>query len=195
MAPPAYCVRRDTLDPLLQSAAQGAGAELRFRHKVVDLVHAGERVSGVVVQTPAGRETLHADLVVGADGFRSTIARLTAAPTYLTEESTRAGYWSYYRAPATWSQPWDAMLEHRGQELRYVFRANGDLIVLVYVGPKADVASWGPRLSGQASRRLRALAEHRGAVRRPNANRQDHGPTRHAVLLPQARGAGLRAGR
>src|SRR5690349_16415772 len=30
MTPPAYCVRRDTLDPLLQNAAEAAGAELRF---------------------------------------------------------------------------------------------------------------------------------------------------------------------
>jgi menaquinone-9 beta-reductase len=140
---PGYCVRRRTLDPWLQDAAESAGAELRFRHKVVELVRSGDRVTGVTVQTPAGRERLYADLVVGADGAHSTIAKLTDAPEYLTEEWTRGGYWAYYPAPATWSAAWDASFEHRGDEVRYVFRADGDLLVMTMVTTRAEAESWG----------------------------------------------------
>jgi flavin-dependent dehydrogenase len=53
----AYCVRRCTLDPWLQEAAQGAGAEIRFHHRVLELVKVDGRVTGVIAQGPAGKET------------------------------------------------------------------------------------------------------------------------------------------
>jgi menaquinone-9 beta-reductase len=140
---PGYCVRRGTLDPLLQEAAERAGAELRFQHKVVALSHTGERVTGVVVESARGRELLSADLVVGADGMHSTIAKLTQAPEYLAADTTRGGYWAYYQAPQSWPFPWDATLEHRGDVLRYVFRTDGDRIIAVCVPPLAETEGWG----------------------------------------------------
>jgi 2-polyprenyl-6-methoxyphenol hydroxylase-like FAD-dependent oxidoreductase len=86
---------------------------------------------------------MHADLVVGADGMRSTMAKLTGTEEYLVQDSNRSGYWTYYPAPATWSEDWDAILEHRGDELRYVFRCDDDQLLVVYVGPQAEVAGWG----------------------------------------------------
>lgn len=138
-----YCVRRSTLDPLLQEAAEQAGAELRFGHKVVALSRARERVNGVVVQSASGPRTLRADMVIGADGAHSTIAKLTGAPEYLTEHSTRGGYWGYFPAPSRWQESWDATLEHRGDTLRYVFRCDGDLLILVAASSVSEVASWG----------------------------------------------------
>lgn len=138
-----YCVRRSTLDPLLQDAAEASGATLRFRQRVVDLVRSEGRVAGVVVDTPRGRETLRADFVVGADGARSTVAKRVEAPEYLVEESTRGGYWSYYPSPACWTLPWDSTLEHRGSDIRYVFRSDGDLTVVIGVSSCAEAASWG----------------------------------------------------
>jgi flavin-dependent dehydrogenase len=137
------CPRRSTLDPWLQEVAEAAGAEFRDRHRVVSLLRDGERVSGVVVQKPSGREELRAKLVIGADGFNSTIAKLTKAPEYLTVHSERAGYFQYYPAPSGWEMPWDATLEHRGDDVRYVFRTDGDLVLLVFVGKRAEVATWG----------------------------------------------------
>lgn len=138
-----HCVRRSTVDPWLQDAAEHAGAQLRFRERVVELVRTGERVTGVVCRGEHGLQSLQADLVVGADGFRSTIAQLTAAESYQVTDGTRAGYFGYYPAPARWTQPWDATLEHRGAQLRYVFRCDGDLVLLTYVGTRAEVAAWG----------------------------------------------------
>jgi 2-polyprenyl-6-methoxyphenol hydroxylase-like FAD-dependent oxidoreductase len=139
----AHCVRRATLDPWLQDAAEASGAELRDRHRVTDLVRDGERVTGVVARTPTGTVTLRADLVVGADGMHSTVAKLVNAPEYLVLEGSRAGYWAYFEAPARWDAEWDATLEHRGRDLRYVFRCDGDLVALVHAGPREEVAGWG----------------------------------------------------
>jgi flavin-dependent dehydrogenase len=140
---PAYCVRRSTLDPLLQEAAQAAGAELRDQHRVVDVVRDAERVSGVIAQTPNGPVRFEADLVVGADGPHSTIARLTGVEDYLVTDGSRGGYWGYYPAPARWDSEWDATLEHRGDDLRYVFRCDGDMVILVGVTDQAEAATWG----------------------------------------------------
>ena len=140
---PGYAVRRYTLDPLLQDVAEHAGAELRFRHKVVELVRTDERVSGVVAETPNGRETFLGDLVVGADGMYSTVAKLTNAELSSSYEADRAGYWSYYPAPRTWTQPWDAALEYKGRDARFVFRTNDDLVLLAHIGPADEVRQWG----------------------------------------------------
>jgi flavin-dependent dehydrogenase len=138
-----YCVRRSTLDPWLQDAAAEAGADVRGRHRVVELVHSSGRVVGVVAETPSGRETFRAGLVVGADGPRSTIAALTKVEEYLVSEGTRGGYWAYYPAPAQWSAPWDMTFEHRGDALRYVFRCDGDRVLLTGAPPVAEAATWG----------------------------------------------------
>jgi flavin-dependent dehydrogenase len=139
----AYCVRRSTLDPWLQAMAESAGADIRYQHRVLGLVREGERVAGVVVQGPTGKETLRAALVVGADGPHSIVARQVDAPQYLVSQSTRAGYWHYFAAPPRWEMPWDAMLEHRGDELRYIFRTDGDLVLLAAVGRQDEVSTWG----------------------------------------------------
>jgi flavin-dependent dehydrogenase len=137
------CVRRSTIDPLLQSVAEAAGAEFRDRHRVTALVKDGERVTGVVVNGPHGQETLMANMVVGADGTGSTIAKLTGVEEYLGVDGNRGGYFLYYPAPAKWNNDWDAALEHKGDDVRYVFRCDGDLVLLVVVTTLAEASTWG----------------------------------------------------
>jgi flavin-dependent dehydrogenase len=48
----AYCPRRSTLDPLLQEAAEAAGAEMLYQHTVREVLSEQGRVTGVVVETP-----------------------------------------------------------------------------------------------------------------------------------------------
>jgi 2-polyprenyl-6-methoxyphenol hydroxylase-like FAD-dependent oxidoreductase len=138
-----YCVRRSSIDPWLQEAAEAAGATFLDHHRVLDLVRAGDRITGVIARGPSGRVTFQGDLVIGADGMHSTVAKLTQAEEYYVGESTRAGYWAYFPAPATWTEPWDATLEHQGDDLRYVFRTDGDLVTLVHVGTAPQVQAWG----------------------------------------------------
>jgi len=93
---PMVSARRVTLDTILVEAAANAGAELRMRTTVTGLLRAGDRVVGV--ETTAG--PLRAPLVVGADGARSTVARLLPAPEYLRTPPRRAFLWSYFEGVA-----------------------------------------------------------------------------------------------
>jgi 2-polyprenyl-6-methoxyphenol hydroxylase-like FAD-dependent oxidoreductase len=93
-----YAPRRTLLDPLLVGAAVEAGAEVHHRTCVTDLIKIGGRVAGVTALTPDGRDVdLGAAVVIGADGVRSTVARLAGAPfTRLGRNAGAAtyGYWS-----------------------------------------------------------------------------------------------------
>jgi menaquinone-9 beta-reductase len=75
---PALCVRRVTLDEVLANAADAAGAEVRTRTRVTGVIRADARVAGV--QTGDG--PIHARLVVGADGMRSSVADWVGSREY-----------------------------------------------------------------------------------------------------------------
>jgi flavin-dependent dehydrogenase len=139
----AYCVRRSVIDPWLQETAELSGAHFLDRHRVTDLVRENGRVVGVVARGPSGPVTFHGGLVVGADGMHSTIAKLTGVEEYLVQEGSRAGYWAYFEAPETWAAEYDATLEFRGTDIRYVFRTDGGLVAVVYVGEAETVRGWG----------------------------------------------------
>jgi 2-polyprenyl-6-methoxyphenol hydroxylase-like FAD-dependent oxidoreductase len=94
-----YAPRRTVLDPILVDAAARAGAGVRFGVAVTDVArdHLGT-VTGIVGRTREGRE-FHASarIVVGADGFRSTIAERVGASFERVGTSASAvtyGYWS-----------------------------------------------------------------------------------------------------
>lgn len=89
---PFMSVRRITLDAALIDAAGAAGAEVRTGVAVTGLVERDGRVAGV--STSAGK--IHAALVVGADGARSTVARLVGAPAYHETRAGRVFAWSYF---------------------------------------------------------------------------------------------------
>jgi 2-polyprenyl-6-methoxyphenol hydroxylase-like FAD-dependent oxidoreductase len=76
-----YAPRRTVLDPALVSAARRAGAAVHFGVSVRALLHRSDgRVAGVVATDHDGRRVeIAASLVIGADGLRSTVARLTGA--------------------------------------------------------------------------------------------------------------------
>jgi len=89
---PMVNVRRVTLDAILLDAAAEAGAEVRIGTTVTGLLEAKGRVVGV----ETSRGELRAPLVVGADGARSTLARLLGASEYLRTPPGRAFLWSYF---------------------------------------------------------------------------------------------------
>jgi flavin-dependent dehydrogenase len=96
----ALCVRRITLDAILVDRARAAGAEVLEGFTVRGLVGTGtadDPISGVVGQHDGRERTLQAPLVVGADGSRSTVARLVGARRRLivpTESMMLFGYWT-----------------------------------------------------------------------------------------------------
>ena len=94
-----YAPRRTVLDPILVNAASEAGADVRFGVTVTGLTRGrGGRPDGVTGTGADGRPfTIHARFVVGADGFRSTIARLVEAPVEHIGRHASAityGYWT-----------------------------------------------------------------------------------------------------
>jgi flavin-dependent dehydrogenase len=99
--PEAYAPRRRVLDGLLVDAAVRSGVELWEGCTVDGLLDDGTAPSGLV-QGITGR--LHgrtrvrarARIIIGADGMRSTIARLVGAPTYLERPALSGTYFSYW---------------------------------------------------------------------------------------------------
>jgi flavin-dependent dehydrogenase len=93
----AYAPRRTILDTLLVEAAAAAGAEVRERFTVDDLLMDGERVVGVRGHAAGGlpvSETAH--IVIGADGLHSRVARRVGAATYDVEPVRTCAYYSYW---------------------------------------------------------------------------------------------------
>jgi 2-polyprenyl-6-methoxyphenol hydroxylase-like FAD-dependent oxidoreductase len=94
-----YAPRRTVLDPLLVDAAYEAGVDVRFGNAVGGLLRDERgRAVGVTGSGVDGRSfQIRADFVVGADGFRSSIARLVEAPVERLGRHASAatyGYWS-----------------------------------------------------------------------------------------------------
>lgn len=81
-----YAPRRTVLDALLVDAARESGAEIVHGTRLVDLMQDDDgRVRGAVIEHPeAGVVQVDAGIVIGADGVRSTVARLVGASAYET---------------------------------------------------------------------------------------------------------------
>ena len=117
---PLYAPRRTVLDPIVADAAAEAGATVCHQTAAAALLRDSTgRVTGIVVDdasdTGAGRRTVSADIVIGADGLRSWVARQVEAPV------TRAG-----TACASWMMTYvkDAALPDNS----YVWAANESLL-------------------------------------------------------------------
>jgi 2-polyprenyl-6-methoxyphenol hydroxylase-like FAD-dependent oxidoreductase len=93
----AYAPRRTILDKLLVDAAVEAGAELREGFAVDELLHEGDRVTGIRGRANGGRPvTESAAVVVGADGRHSLVAKAVNAESYHELPSRMAMYYAYW---------------------------------------------------------------------------------------------------
>jgi len=122
----AYAPRRLVLDDLLLNAARDAGAEVRTQCSVRDLIAEDDRVAGVRFTDEHG--TTHearAPLVVGADGERSTVARLVGATSYEVQGRIGGTIWAYFA-----DLPIDDMEFYaRPGRMVYAWRTNDGLTV------------------------------------------------------------------
>jgi flavin-dependent dehydrogenase len=94
-----YAPRRHVLDRLLVDAARAAGADVVYGVRTKGLQRSGTgRVTGVVLEDESGEvHRVAARVVIGADGMRSTVARLVDAQTYRRGQHASAtiyGHWS-----------------------------------------------------------------------------------------------------
>jgi 2-polyprenyl-6-methoxyphenol hydroxylase-like FAD-dependent oxidoreductase len=92
-----YAPRRTVLDKLLIDSAAAAGAEMRERFTVDELVMDGDRVAGIRGHAAGGATvTETARIVVGADGLHSRVARFVGAPTYEARPTLTCAYYAYW---------------------------------------------------------------------------------------------------
>lgn len=131
----AYAPRRYVLDDVLLTAAREAGAETRTRCTVRELVLHGGRVTAVRYSDERG--TTHeerAPLVIGADGERSTVARLAGAVSYDVQGRIGGTIWGYFSG-----LPIDDMEFYaRPGRMVYAWRTNDDLTVAGICFPFGD---------------------------------------------------------
>jgi flavin-dependent dehydrogenase len=101
--------RRHVLDPLLQRAAEAAGARLRTGTTVTGVIRddAG-RVVGVAGRDERGAVEVRARFVVGADGLKSRVARSVRAQLLERRRSSSATHYAYFAGD------WSAMEYHLG---------------------------------------------------------------------------------
>jgi len=93
----AYAPRRRVLDKILVDAAVNAGAELRERFSVEEIITEADVVAGIRGRDAKGATvTEKARIVIGADGARSLVANAVAAPVYLDRGMLTCNYYSYW---------------------------------------------------------------------------------------------------
>ncbi len=178
-----YAPRRTLLDGVLVDAARAAGAEVRFEVSVTDLVRDGSSVTGVALRDADGTSEVQADLVVGADGIRSTIARLVDAATTRSGESANAVIYSYWKGVETAGYEWfyrpgfaTGVIATNDSTLtfsvippeRFRAKATGDLEGALHATLTEHAPEILERLkSGERIERLRGFAGATGFIRRP----------------------------
>jgi flavin-dependent dehydrogenase len=181
-----YAPRRTVLDTALVAAAAAAGAEVRERFTVSELVVDDGRVTGIRGHCAGGRTvTERAAVVVGADGLHSLVARTVRPHGYHEKPRLLCGYYAYWsdlptdgrfetydrpeRAFAAWPTNDDLMLVIAGWPYRE-FAANRGDVEGNYLATLETVPAFADRLRG-ARRETRIVGT---AV--PNYFRTPHGP-------------------
>jgi len=95
--PVAYGPRRTVLDQLLVEAAAEAGAEVRQGFTVTEVTVSDGRVVGIRGHDRNGRTVgERAQVVVGADGRHSSVARAVTPEQYHERPPLLCGYYSYW---------------------------------------------------------------------------------------------------
>jgi flavin-dependent dehydrogenase len=99
-----YAPRRTVLDPILVDAARAEGAEVRHGVRVTEVLRDRTgRVRGIGARSAKAELHATADLVVGADGHRSTVAAAVRAPLRHAGAAAAGfvyGHWTGLTGPA-----------------------------------------------------------------------------------------------
>jgi flavin-dependent dehydrogenase len=152
------CVRRPGLDAALVDTARAAGADVREGARVTNLITRAGRVEGVRWTGSDCREwELRAPLVVGADGRRSSVARLVGSEKpYRSRQNGRACFFAYLEDPhASWrgiAAQW-----REGRELGTAFPCDGGLLLVLLMPPRERGERFRADLDGEWDRTIAAI--------------------------------------
>jgi flavin-dependent dehydrogenase len=181
-----YAPRRTVLDKILVDAAVEAGVELRELFSVKDIISDNGRVTGLRGRSEGGSiVSEEARIVIGADGMRSTIALLAAAPVYNEMPAYSCAYYSYWSGVAIDA----AELYPRPGRMLIAAPTNDGLMLMIVYWPQSEfdqVRSDVDRHFMEALDQVPALSERIRAGRRAerfrgsgdlrNFFRRPHGP-------------------
>lgn len=184
--PLAYCPRRTVLDKILVDAAAEAGAEVREGFTVDDVLIEDGRVAGIKGhhQGSAG-VTERSRVVIGADGWHSTVARAVKPARYNERPPLLAGFYAYWSGLPMHGRYEVFVRPHRGFG---VAPTNDGLTMVVAGWPAAEAAAHKDDVEGGYLGTLALVPEFaerlRGARREtriagaavPNYFRKPYGP-------------------
>ncbi|MBA2756026.1 MAG: NAD(P)/FAD-dependent oxidoreductase [Chloroflexi bacterium] len=184
--PPAIGFDRSALDPALLELARAAGADVRLGTTVTSVQLGGGRAPAMLtLRTGTGTTTVHARVVIGADGPHSIVAREAgvARPARL---ATRVGLTHHLADPRADDEPVDGRMQILPDG--YVGIApvpSGRVNIGIVLG-----RSWRPRLAREGAARVAASIE--GTI---PATPHDVAPWRGAATCDPIAGASPLGGR
>src|SRR5271163_436665 len=143
------CIPRDQQDVLLVEAARDAGAEVRERCSVEQVVWRDGRAVGVRYRTKEGDFEIHAKLVIGADGRKSHIAaEVDACTPYRASKNGRGFAFRYLDDPLGEDAPSEFQ----------IYRANGNQTLVLPAFRADPEGSWQAKLDQDPALRRRVGA-------------------------------------
>jgi flavin-dependent dehydrogenase len=161
------CVPRTIQDVELVAAARRAGADVRERHRLVDVLWRGGRACGVRYADAGGTQhELYADLVIGADGRRSAVAAAVGAfRPYRASRNGRGLVFRYADDPMFGTREGATIYQWRdGESFAMLFpSAPSPKMLLLFMGAASEVAEAGADPDGYWRRKL---GEHPAMARR-----------------------------
>jgi 2-polyprenyl-6-methoxyphenol hydroxylase-like FAD-dependent oxidoreductase len=140
-----YAPRRTVLDKVLVDAAAAAGAEVRERFTVEDIVIEGGAVVGIKGHGDDGSSVLEtARVVVGADGRNSHVARAVRPEQYNEKPVLQGGAYTYFS-----SLPVDAFEIVIRPDRGFAALPTNDGLTLVAIGwPASELAAFKSDVEG-----------------------------------------------
>lgn len=172
------CVRRITLDWILaQRVGREPGVEFRQGAHVKELIWQDRRVTGVRWSDADGMREASALVVVGADGFYSTLAKSLEPPFESQIPVRRCMYYTYYQGIEPLDEATFAEHHFIGDSLTYVFPTDANLTLVAVSLPISEFHSF----RKEPMKRLRAHLDMLPLL----APR-----LRHAEITAEVKGAG-----
>lgn len=162
-----YGPRRTVLDNILLDAAARAGVEVREGFAVQEVLLDGDRVTGIRGRTLNGATVMEqAEIVVGADGMRSMVARTVQAPSYRSKPARTCVYFGYWSGvPLEGCE-----IYVREQRVFFAFPTNGNLICIAMEWPLQEFQAFRADLERNF---LRTIALAPGLAERVQVGRRE----------------------